>query len=313
MHGTNIVAVLAILVTMEGRDLCAQKLATKRDVNVRKAPSTASAVLTTADSGTVVELLSKRGHYDHVELADGKRGWIYERFLVVVEDTEDVVAATVAPAGGIVTTIAGIEALPKVDAQEANAPACRNEGAGNPPATGKPNRQIDSATNLLKNRIDDGQYVDVSIGAILKLPWANLPRQRFGFSSAQLATTSRYERAAIRLTGFIVKAVEEGKESTNCELDTSDWHDWHLWLVNTAAEVQAKDRTGAVVFEVTPRVRMARPALFDKQQVQAWARNQQKVQVSGWLMLDPEHPDQVGKSRGTTWEIHPTMKIQAVP
>jgi hypothetical protein len=27
-------------------------------------------------------------------------------------------------------------------------------------------------------------------------------------------------------------------------------------------------------------------------------------------MLDPEHPDQVGKTRGTIWEIHPVMKIE---
>jgi len=28
-------------------------------------------------------------------------------------------------------------------------------------------------------------------------------------------------------------------------------------------------------------------------------------------MLDPEHPDQVGKTRGTIWEVHPVMKIEA--
>ena len=27
-------------------------------------------------------------------------------------------------------------------------------------------------------------------------------------------------------------------------------------------------------------------------------------------MLDPEHPDQVGKTRGTIWEIHPIMFIE---
>ena len=32
--------------------------------------------------------------------------------------------------------------------------------------------------------------------------------------------------------------------------------------------------------------------------------------VSGWLMLDPEHPDQVGKTRGTIWEIHPVMRME---
>jgi len=27
-------------------------------------------------------------------------------------------------------------------------------------------------------------------------------------------------------------------------------------------------------------------------------------------MMDPEHPDQVGKTRKTLWEIHPVLKIE---
>jgi hypothetical protein len=27
-------------------------------------------------------------------------------------------------------------------------------------------------------------------------------------------------------------------------------------------------------------------------------------------MLDPEHPEQLGKTRGTLWEIHPIMKME---
>jgi hypothetical protein len=27
-------------------------------------------------------------------------------------------------------------------------------------------------------------------------------------------------------------------------------------------------------------------------------------------MLDQEHPDQLGKTRGTLWEIHPIMRIE---
>jgi hypothetical protein len=34
------------------------------------------------------------------------------------------------------------------------------------------------------------------------------------------------------------------------------------------------------------------------------------VRISGWILLDPEHPDQVGKTRATIWEIHPVMKIE---
>jgi hypothetical protein len=39
-------------------------------------------------------------------------------------------------------------------------------------------------------------------------------------------------------------------------------------------------------------------------------KNKQKVRIRGWLMMDPEHPDQVGKTRGTIWEIHPIMQVE---
>ena len=41
-------------------------------------------------------------------------------------------------------------------------------------------------------------------------------------------------------------------------------------------------------------------------------RDSTLVRVSGWLMLDPEHPDQLGKTRGTLWEIHPVMRIEVL-
>jgi len=34
------------------------------------------------------------------------------------------------------------------------------------------------------------------------------------------------------------------------------------------------------------------------------------VVIYRWTMLDPEHPEEIGKSRGTIWEIHPVMKVE---
>ena len=31
------------------------------------------------------------------------------------------------------------------------------------------------------------------------------------------------------------------------------------------------------------------------------------VRVGGWLFLDPEHPDQIGRTRVTIWEVHPVV------
>ena len=37
--------------------------------------------------------------------------------------------------------------------------------------------------------------------------------------------------------------------------------------------------------------------------------NHVQVRISGWLFFDPEHPDQLGVTRATLWEIHPVMQI----
>jgi hypothetical protein len=40
-------------------------------------------------------------------------------------------------------------------------------------------------------------------------------------------------------------------------------------------------------------------------------RDSTRVRLSGWLLLDTEHPEEVGRTRGTIWEIHPVMRIEA--
>jgi len=65
--------------------------------------------------------------------------------------------------------------------------------------------------------------------------------------------------------------------------------------------------------EITPRVRAgaSNASAFDKAQIQTWARDGQRVRISGWLLFDPDHPSDVGSSRGTIWEVHPVMKMEA--
>jgi hypothetical protein len=71
-----------------------------------------------------------------------------------------------------------------------------------------------------------------------------------------------------------------------------------------------------VVGKITPRARGPYSSVFNKAQLMQWARDGMKIRVSGWTMLDPEHPDDAvpsanGRpaSRSTIWEIHPVMKV----
>lgn len=121
------------------------------------------------------------------------------------------------------------------------------------------------------------------------------------------------------VTGYLVAVEPKTGEACNCESSDPAWVDWHIWLVETKAEATAKNKKNAIVVETTPRVRKEYSTRFDLTTIRQWVTNKQQVTVSGWLMLDPDHPsDATGTahknaSRGTIWEIHPVMKIDATP
>ena len=87
--------------------------------------------------------------------------------------------------------------------------------------------------------------------------------------------------------------------------DVDDF-DFHTWLAAQPGDDRA---TRSVVIEFTPRVR-AQHLTWTLEVLQGLARQKTRVRASGWTMLDPEHPDEVGKSRGTIWEIHPVMQVE---
>lgn len=344
---------LAGALALSATALRAQQLTVVRSAAVHLFPSAESRRIGAVRAGQKVFLLSELRGYDRVELPDSSVGWIYAEYLrprtsdalvvrqagaPAVRDSAHAVAAsgtatttttstaatttptraTSAPAdtaraeraagGPAAEPSADVAALPHPAPREEHDPACADVGRGNGART-----TIDTATDLLKNRVDEGRYHDVAFSEVLRLPWRGLPVRRYEWTDEQRRQVAKDEGAAISLVGYIIGATREGREQTNCELGAADWHDWHIWLVATEAEASHRDKRRAVVVEVTPRVRRLDTGRFDLQQIRRWAREGQRVRVSGWLLLDPDHPDQVGTSRGTIWEIHPVMKIEPVP
>lgn len=179
--------------------------------------------------------------------------------------------------------------------QEVTFQGCPPEGDGG-----------DHALNMLKNRIDNGEngaFHDVSIDTIIGL---SFPQdigkvQRANWSQSDVSAVNQYEGIAVRTTGYIVGVKHEGTESTNCH--SLDYRDYHVWLAPNAGDPRSK----AIVIEVTPRVRDQRPG---------WTASAlsglvgQQVRISGWLLLDQEHPEQIGLTRATLWEIHPIIHIE---
>ncbi|HEU4563670.1 MAG TPA: hypothetical protein VFS05_03435 [Gemmatimonadaceae bacterium] len=162
--------------------------------------------------------------------------------------------------------------------------------------------------NRLKNRVDtSAAYRLVPLDSLLTLSWPpatpeRTPRQ---WSRADRAAIERRQGIPVAVEGYVAGARLSGTESTNCHGADARYRDWRLWIVARAGESRAR----SVVTEPTPRVRASHPgwsldALRDAQ------RARERVRVSGWLFFDPEHPDQIGKTRGTLWEIHPVTRIE---
>lgn len=165
----------------------------------------------------------------------------------------------------------------------------------------------DPELNRNKNRVDEGNYIPVEYDAVLGLSWPRGIERRDHKNWPEKARREieKYEGIPVAVEGYLFGAKQSGPESCNCHGADKEFRDYHVWLVKNEGD----DRTKSIVTEVTPSLRANHPN-WDLRNLNKIARSRQKVRVSGWLMFDPEHPDQIGKTRGTIWEIHPIMKIE---
>ena len=165
----------------------------------------------------------------------------------------------------------------------------------------------DRDLNRLKNRVDTATWVATPFASILDLGWPAgvVRRSRATWSRSDERRVAASEGMPVAVEGYFVGAKVEGPESTNCHGAESKFRDWHLWLASSPG----KDRRRSIVVETTPVIRARHPE-WKLGAIRRLVRDSTLVRVSGWLMLDPEHPDQLGKTRGTLWEIHPVMRIE---
>jgi hypothetical protein len=165
----------------------------------------------------------------------------------------------------------------------------------------------DRELNRLKNRIDSAAWKPIPFETVLDLPWpADVTRRaRAEWGTSDSIAVDRHEGLPVSIEGFFVAAKQEGPEATNCHGADRTFRDWHIWL---AAE-PGKNRRRSIVVETTPAIRAVHPE-WSLTTIHQLVRDSIPVRVSGWLLLDQEHPEQLGKTRGTLWEIHPVMEIE---
>jgi len=104
--------------------------------------------------------------------------------------------------------------------------------------------------------------------------------------------------------GYWLKLRHEGPESTNCHDATS--RDYHTWLAASASD----NRAHSLIAEIMSRVVARTPDWGTERQILALAG--QHVRLSGWLMVDQEHPEQMGKTRGTLWRLILTPVVYSI-
>lgn len=162
----------------------------------------------------------------------------------------------------------------------------------------------DPDLNVLKNRAAQvGHPEPMTVAQINALPPGVVKVNRAAWPQATKTKISPYEQKGVVATGYLKGVRQEGKEATNCDLPSLN--DYHLWLVDSAADSKSKSS----VVEITPRWRASNPGW--KLSVLTRLVNQgAKFRITGWLMFDQDHPEQVGKTRAGLWEIHPITKIE---
>jgi hypothetical protein len=256
--------------------------------------------------GTEVDVLSQRQGSAHVSYTGSTgralKGWV---------DGQDLTDCDVAPAPlappetrpepTVPTPVPTAPEMPKnLDPLSAissgSFDGCDAKGVGGDPLL-----------NLLKNRTDEATWQTVSFEWLLQAPWPqSVERTKMDQWSAQDRTqVAQFAGRPVAVEGFLALVRQEGKEACNCGSTTPRDEDYHVWLTSDVAQ----DRTGAIVVEMTGRMR-AKHKGWTLAQMQKLVQGEKHVRISGWILLDPEHPDQVGKTRGTIWEVHPIMKVE---
>ncbi len=166
----------------------------------------------------------------------------------------------------------------------------------------------DRELNLLENRIDVGSYVPVSFDTITTLTWPKSVEQLElkDWPSEGRAFIAQYAGIPISVEGYFGSVKEDAPSAANCNINNSTNKDWSIFLTKNARD----ELYTAVIVSVTPRIR-ANHGKWTLDLLRSTVINDHLlVRVSGWLLFNPTHAQDVGKTRATLWEIHPVMQIE---
>lgn len=166
----------------------------------------------------------------------------------------------------------------------------------------------DAELNLLKNRVDKGAYVPVSLDSLLALTWPKSTERHLmsEWTPSSRAFISQYLGIPIVVEGYI-EAIREGvSDPANCNRADEENHFWRLYLVKGPRD----RRSQAMIAISTPQTRVGHTWTADYIR-SVLVEGRVPVRLSGWLYFNPDYPQEIGRTRATLWEVSPVLQIEA--
>lgn len=234
----------------------------------------------------------------------GKSGWIAIFLLILggaVYSFRGQISETTPPKPVSLSEVAQpIGDLPNVPEkptpQEINFDGCPPQGKGG-----------DSELNLLKNRVDKGNYAPVSFDSLTALTWPKTVEQTpmKDWSDSARSFIKQYEGIPISVEGYVISVREGYPTPANCNSSDSSDLDWNISFTKNPRD----EHSQVVMVVVTARVRQDHQWTLDLIRSTIFNDHLQ-TRFSGWLFFNPDHPQDIGQTRATLWEIHPVTQIE---
>ena len=165
----------------------------------------------------------------------------------------------------------------------------------------------DPELNTLKNRVDKADFAPVSFESLKALTWPKTVEGQpmVNWSPSNRAFISQYLGIPVVVEGYIVNLREGGSDAANCGMDDPTDPYWSIYFAQNPRDKRAQ----SIVAVSTPQARYGHTWSMDLIQDFLIAGRWQ-VRISGWLYFNPDHPQDVGRTRATLWEISPVMQIE---
>jgi hypothetical protein len=171
----------------------------------------------------------------------------------------------------------------------------------------------DAIANRQKNRESaPARVTELEINRFLQTftPDLKVPEVRREFGPDERNAIESREQQGVALLGYLILAKQSGRDSANC-------HDrkrrgLELWVGRVPEPTRSRSKAAsanAVVATVTPAGQDAHPN-WRLAELRKLAGQGAKVRISGWAFYDAEHPELLGKTRASLWQIHPVTKIE---